>query len=108
MEYSKIKNKPKVLISLTSLTCIEFEQFCKMFTLSLNYKLKYYTLEGKIRQRSFKARRNSIFKSTEEMLLFVLSYYKSGSIQEVHALNYSIQGKSIYSFFDPNTSAMFS
>ena len=90
MEYSKIKNKPKVLISLTSLTCIEFEQFCKMFTLSLNYKLKYYTLEGKIRQRSFKARRNSIFKSTEEMLLFVLSYYKSGSIQEVHALNFSI------------------
>ena len=90
MEYTKIKNKPKVLISLTSLTHLEFEKLCKMFTVSLTNILRYYTLEGKIRQRSFKVRRNSIFKSTEEMLLFILSYYKIGSIQEAHALKFSI------------------
>ena len=47
MEYSKIKNKPKVFISLTSLTLLEFEKLCKMLTVSLNNILKYYTLEGK-------------------------------------------------------------
>lgn len=90
MEYLKIKNKPKVLISLTSLTHLEFDKLCKIFTMSLNNILKYYTLEGKIRQRSSKVRCNSIFKSNEEMLLFILSYYKSGSIQEVHAWKFSI------------------
>lgn len=88
MEYSKITDK--VLISLTSLTRIEFDELCKMFTINLNNKLKYYTLEGEIRQRNFKVRKNSIFKSTEEKLLFLLSYYKTGSIQEVHALTFSI------------------
>lgn len=90
MKYSEIKDKAQVLISLTSLTRFEFDELCKMFTISLNNRLKYYTLEGKVRQRSFKVRRNSIFQSNEEKLLFILSYYKTGSIQEVHALTFSM------------------
>lgn len=90
MEYSKIENNPKVMMSLTSLTKIDFEELSGMFTSCLNKYLKYYTLEGKARQRRFKVRTNSIFKSNEEMLLFILSYFKTGSLQETHALSFSI------------------
>ncbi len=72
MEYSKIKNKSKVLISLTSLTHLEFEKLCEMFTISLTNVLKYYTLEGRIRQRNFKVRRNSIFKSNASVYFVLL------------------------------------
>lgn len=90
MDYSKVENNPTALLSLTSITKCEFKALNEIFSSCVMEYLKHKTLEGRPRLRSYKVRSNSIFKNTEKMLLFILSYLKSGALQEVHALNFSI------------------
>jgi hypothetical protein len=60
------------------------------FSLRVLKYLRYNTIEGKIRNRIFKFRANSIFSNTEDMLFFILYYLKNAPLQEVIAATFNI------------------
>ena len=90
LTYEKIKNKPKVLISLTTLGREEFEELSEFFEQSwLNY-IKQYTLEGKRRNRIARLRSNTTFRKAEDRLLFILYHLKGNSIQQLIGITFEM------------------
>jgi len=87
---ANIENKPTQFLSATSFTVDEFELLHMMFSESFAEYMKYNTLEGKVRQRSFTIRKNSIFQNTKDMLLFIVMYMKNYPLQEYQAMLFKI------------------
>ena len=88
--YEKIKNKPKVLISLTTLRREEFEQLSEFFEQSWQKYNNRYTLEGKSRDRGASVRSNTILRTAEDRLLFILYHLKGNAIQELMAVTFEM------------------
>ncbi len=90
LTYEKIKKKPKVLISLTTLRQEEFEELSEFFEQSwLNY-MQQHTLEGKRRSRRANVRSNSTLCTAEDRLLFILYHLKGNSIQELIGITFEM------------------
>ncbi len=90
MRLSDIENKTTQFLSATSFTIDEFELLHFLFSESFAEYIRYITLDGKIKQRSFTIRKNSIFQNTKDMLLFIIMYMKNSPLQEYQAILFKI------------------
>jgi hypothetical protein len=90
LTYEKIKNKPKVLISLTTLRRKEFEELSEFFEERWQNYNKRYTLEGNERNRKTIPRSNTVLRIKEYRLLFILYHLKSNVIQELMAITFKM------------------
>ena len=84
LTYAELKEKPRKLVSLTSLTVDEFELLLPAFERA--YLRKYpvaQTKTGKERKRKVGAGRKGALAKIEEKLLFALVYQKSYPLQSV-------------------------
>ena len=69
-----IKESKTKLQSLTSLKLAEFTALAEVFNPLVERFLSRRNLRWHMRERSFKFRKNSIFKSFDDMLLFILDF----------------------------------
>ena len=90
LTYEKIKSKPKVLISLTTLRREEFEKLSDYMEAGWLRYIKIYTLEGEQRQRDASIRKNSVLFRPEDRLLFILYHFKGNVIQELMATTFDM------------------
>jgi hypothetical protein len=84
LRYHEIANDERRVLSLTSLTPLEFANLVPLFTASFYEYLKEQTIEGYERVgRSYVPYRNSTLPTMEDKLLFILVYLKQAPTQEV-------------------------
>ena len=91
LTYDKIKNKPQVLISLTTLRREEFEQLSKFFEQEWRTYTQQYTLEGKPRDRKTSVRTNTVLRTADDRLLFILYHLKGNTIQELMGITFEMK-----------------
>ncbi len=85
MNYATLHKKPKQFQSVSGLSHLDFLALHKDFALVWQQQMQHYTADGKPRLRSYSVRSDSVLKTTEDMLLFVLSYLKNNPTQEYHS-----------------------
>lgn len=86
IKYFKYRKKPKRFLALTGFTVPEFDAIAPEFDNHFHRRMEKYTVTGKERQkRHYVAYRNSPLPTSGEKLFFILSYFKTYSLQEVHA-----------------------
>jgi len=90
LTYNKIKSKPEVLISLTTLRREEFETLSEFFEQSWQNYIRQYTLEGKQRNRIASIRSNTTLRTTEDRLLFILYHLKGNAIQQLMGITFEM------------------
>jgi len=90
LTYKKIKNKPQVLISLTTLRREEFEALSEFFEQSWQRYNKQYTLEGKLRDRKSSIRTNNVLCTADDRLLFILYHLKGNTIQQLMGITFEM------------------
>jgi hypothetical protein len=90
MHYEKAKRNAKQFRSLTSMDIATFDLLYLHFNQRVDNYLAHFTLQGKQRQRRATVKKDSVFKSNQDLLLFCLSYLKNNPLQEYHALQYGI------------------
>jgi hypothetical protein len=90
LTYNKIKDKPEVLISLTTLRREEFEVLSEFFEQSWQGYIRQYTLEGKPRNRSASIRSNTTLRTAEDRLLFILYHLKGNAIQQLMGITFEM------------------
>jgi len=90
LTYKKIKDKPEVLISLTTLRQEEFEALSEFFEQSWQEYIRQYTLEGKPRNRSASIRSNTTLRTAEDRLLFILYHLKGNAIQQLMGITFEM------------------
>ena len=84
LRYHKIVNDERRVLSLTSLTPLEFANLVPLFTTSFYEYLEEQTIEGYERVgRPYVPYRNSTLPTMEDKLLFILVYLKQAPTQEV-------------------------
>ena len=84
LRYHKIANDERRVLSLTSLTPLEFTNLVPLFTTSFYEYLEEQTVEGYERVgRPYVPYRNSTLPTMEDKLLFILVYLKQAPTQEV-------------------------
>ena len=88
--YEAAKRNAKQFRSLTSLEVAGFDLLHTHFQSRVAAYLNHYTLEGKLRQRRASFKKDSVFQSTQDMLLFSLSYLKNNPLQEYHAFQFGL------------------
>ena len=91
LRYSDLRENPKALLAHTGFKPDEFEHLCVFFDQAWQGYIKYYTLEGKPRERQSRGRKNETLPTSEDKLLFVLYYLKTNPLQEVLAAAFSMR-----------------
>lgn len=82
MQYAALSTKPRTMLSLTGLTCAEFEALLPSFSVAWAAFVEE-TFERRERKRACGAGRIAHLKLIEDKLLFILFYYRQYPIQEV-------------------------
>jgi hypothetical protein len=88
--YEQARGNANQFKSLTSLDVLTFDLLHSHFKQRVEAYLAHYTLEGKIRQRQASIKKDSVFQSTQDMLLFSLSYLKNNPLQQYHAFQFGM------------------
>jgi hypothetical protein len=84
LRYHEIANDERRVLSLTSLTPLEFANLVPLFTTSFYEYLEEQTIEGYERVgRPYVPYRNSTLPTIEDKVLFILVYLKQAPTQEV-------------------------
>jgi hypothetical protein len=87
LNYDKIKNKPRILRSLTGLNQKAFEKLVEPFSRAYEQALDQEDAERSTsRQRRRGGGRKATLEKTEDKLLYILFYFKIYPLQEVQAL----------------------
>ncbi len=89
LSYTKVKDKPKVLLSFTGLTRTEFEELLTVFS-EVWRQQKEENEATKERQRNPGGGRKAVLGTDEDRLLFILFYLKTYPIQEVQAFMFGM------------------
>lgn len=90
LTYEQIKNKPKVLQSVTTLRREEFEKLSEFLDNSWRSYIQHYTLEGEPRNRTATLRSNTVLRRAEDRLLFILYHLKGNALQELMAITFEM------------------
>ena len=91
LRFDEIKESKSKLKSLTSLTIAEFTALSAVFNELAERHFSRRSLQWRMRKRIFTFRKNSIFKSFNDMLLFILTYLKTNPTQSVFAAQNNMQ-----------------
>lgn len=85
LRYETEKDKAYRILDLTSLTVEEFEQLVEPFEQAFVRHMREWTMEGKPRTaRAYTPYANSPLPTSEDRLLFILSYLKVAALQVAH------------------------
>ncbi len=85
LRYEDIKTKAYRILDLTSLTVNEFEQLVPPFEAAFVRHMRNWTMEGKPRTgRRYSQYTNCPLPTSEDRLLFMLSYLKVAALQVAH------------------------
>jgi len=85
LRYQSEKDKTNRILDLTSLTVEEFEQLVEPFERAFVRHMQHWTMEGKPRTaRAYTPYTNSPLPTSEDRLLFILSYLKLAALQVAH------------------------
>ncbi len=90
LSYQDLKNNTQTISAHTGLSKEEFEALDKEFAKEIQAYLRYYTLEGLLRQRAYKVRKTSVLPTSTDKLLFILMFLKTNPLQEVHATTFGM------------------
>ena len=90
MNIAKIRKNTKQFQALTSLTVAEFDTLLPIFESLWEDWIARFTLSGKPRRRRYVPRQAEGLPSVEDKLFFVLSYYKTATLQEYHAASFGL------------------
>jgi hypothetical protein len=90
LNYQKLKNKSSLIKSATGLSLKEFDYLVPTFEQAWDKYISQYTFEGFVRNRARKVRKNSTFKSTEDMLIFILYDYRHNPTQDFMGLHFEL------------------
>jgi hypothetical protein len=91
MNYQMLSTKPKTFQSVAGgISHKDFTALHKEFASVWHHQMQTYTATGSVRQRKYSVRSDSALKTTQDMLLFVLSYLKNNPTQEYHALQWNM------------------
>lgn len=90
LTYGRIKNKSTVLQSVTTLRRQEFEKLSEFLDISWRKYIQHYTLEGKPRNRQSTIRSNTVLRTAEDRLLFILYHLKGNALQQLMALTFEM------------------
>ena len=85
LTYKKLKKKPSRFLALTSLTVEEFDGLLATFKTSWEADVEKRA-QAKPRKRKVGGGRKPTLKSLEDMLLFILIYFKTYPLQEVQGV----------------------
>ena len=89
--YHQVKEHPKLLLAMTSLSCAEFHQLLPHFQYALDQYVTQYYVDRDNRQRQYGAGRSeSTLVSLEDKLLFILYYVKVYPLQEILAFEFGM------------------
>ena len=90
LSYKNLKVKSSLIKSATGLTLKEFDYLTPTFEESWEKFIDKYTFEGKPRTRMRAIRKNSTFKCTEDMMIFILYDYRHNPTQDFMGLHFSL------------------
>lgn len=82
---SEFKIRKGKLINHTSITESEFAEIVPFFETCFDDYFNHYTFNGDVRERSVSKRNDSVFKTPEDALFFLLFYLKTYPTEEVMA-----------------------
>lgn len=85
MNYQTLKKKSKQFRSISGMPHKDFVALHKEFAIVWHEQMQNQTASGTPRRRKYAIRSDSVLQTTEDMLLFILSYYKNNPTQEYHA-----------------------
>ena len=85
MRYEKLRKNSPQMLSLTSLTVLEFEALLPVFKHHWEEYHSHYTLKGKLRERISYGRKTSKLPMIGDKLLFILSYWKNNPLRSIMA-----------------------
>ena len=89
--YHQVKEHPKLLLAMTSLSCAEFHQLLPHFQYALDQYVTQHYVDRDNRQRQYGAGRSeSTLVSLEDKLLFILYYVKVYPLQEMLAFAFGM------------------
>jgi hypothetical protein len=91
LTYQQIKGNDKQLQSLVGMSKGEFELLHNYYEVSWRRYIEHYNIDGTVRIRPHRVRKDGDLEKTEDQLLFILHYLKSNSIQEHHAAVYGMR-----------------
>jgi len=90
MRYEKLRKNSPQMLSLTSLTVLEFDALLPVFKHHWEEYHSHYTLKGKLRERISYGRKTSKLPMIGDKLLFILSYLKNNPLQEYHGATFGM------------------
>lgn len=90
LNYQDLKDNSLTISAHTGLKKEEFEALDKAFSKEVEAYLRYHTLEGLLRQRTYKPRKTSVLPTSTDKLLFILMFLKTNPLQEVHATTFGM------------------
>lgn len=90
LSYTNLKVKSNLIKSATGLNLKEFDYLTSTFEEVWKKFIDKYTFEGKPRTRMRAIRKNSTFKCTEDMLIFILYDYRHNPTQDFMGLHFSL------------------
>jgi len=91
LTYQRIKDNDKQLQSLVGMSKEDFAQLHNYYEVSWRKYIEHYNMNGTVRIRPHRIRKDGKMEKTEDQLLFILHYLKSNSIQEHHAAVYGMR-----------------
>ena len=90
LTYQILKAKSSLLKSATGLSINEFEYLLPTFESYWERYTDEFTFEGQPRQRSRTVRKNSKFKCSADMLIFILYDYRHNPTQDFMGLHFNL------------------
>lgn len=91
MTYDAVVVRKGQLQAVTGLPETAFTHLHTVFAAVVEHARHHYTLPGTVRQRALRTLpRDSAFATSEDLLLFVLSYLKSNPLQAAHAASFGL------------------
>jgi hypothetical protein len=92
LSYAKLKNKPRILQSLTGMILAEFEALVPSFEKARQdyiYIYKYF-IEASERKREYGGGRKAKLQEIRDKMLFILFYFRQYPTQEVQGFLFGI------------------
>jgi hypothetical protein len=89
--YHQVKERPKLLLAMTSLTHAEFAQLLPHFQSAWDQYVQHHYIDRAPRQRPYGAGQpESTLVNVEDKLLFILYYFKVYPLQEILAFEFGM------------------
>ena len=90
LSYAKLKNKPRILQSLTGMSVAEFESIVPSFEAAWQDYIYKQFIEGSERKREYGGERKAELQEIRDKMLFILFYFRQYPTQEVQGFLFGI------------------